>query len=508
MNRSALTAFLLALVVLVRPSESAASMPLLEQASEPTSLPQSDRYDVVIYGGSPSGLSAAIQAARLGESVLVVEPYSRIGGMMTAGLTRTDMGDWATTGGTCREFFERLGEHYKAKNTKRQKLWHFEPGVGESVFWKMLKEAGKIEVVINARLSKLQMKGGTIAQAQFTVDGKKKWVKATVFIDATYEGDLAAEAGAPYMIGRESKEQFGEPHALDRPDKLLQAYCYRLTVTDDPHNRVPIAKPVGYDPKRFKLLGDYVNEKNIKRFVTDCLFAKGPVNRKYDGNAQWRCWVSTDFAAINADYPEGSWERREEIYSEYRKLTMGWMYFLQNDPSVPEVLRKDALRWGLPRDEHVDTDHIPYMIYVREARRITGHYVFTELDAVKNIDKPDSIGFGKYAIDSHHVVDYHEGNLHLPRPEGNVVYHVRRPYQIPYRILVPKKVDNLLVSLCVSSTHRGYGTLRMEPEYMKMGQAAGIAAHMCVKNKQSPKEIDVPSLQEMLRDANAVIDRN
>jgi len=470
--------------------------------------PDSERAEVVIYGGSPSGLCAGIQAARLGRRVALLAPHLHIGGMMTAGLTRTDIGHPETTGGLCREFFDRLEAYYNEHGGSRHSYWCFEPHVAHRVFREMLEEAGEINVHSHARLSETEKDGDTLTAAVFRLhDGRLHRVDGGVFIDATYEGDLAAHAGAPYLIGRESKQQFGEPHALAEPDRLIQAYCFRLTVTDDPAKRVPIEKPVGYNPSEFELLAEYVNQHDIRQFVDDCLFAKGPVRHKYDGNAQWHCWVSTDWAEINVDYPEGSWQRRAEIYEEYKRRTLSWFYFLQHDPSVPRVLRQDALRWGLAADEHRDTSHIPHMLYVREARRILGQHVFTEMDARKNTTKPDSIGCGGYTLDSHQVLNFDRGNIHLEVPPGNIQIPVEKGYQIPYRSLVPRRVRGLLVSSCVSSTHLGYGTLRMEPEYMKMGQAAGAAAHQALKEGVTPGQIKVSAMQDRLRKAGAILDK-
>lgn len=463
-------------------------------------------YDVVIYGGSPSGLAAAVQAARLGSRVMVIEPYRHIGGMMAAGLTKTDLGSAKHTGGLCREFFDRVAKHYKRLGVARPSAYDFEPHVAGVVWRQMLDETGRIEVLRHTRLVEVDKSGDRVRA--ITVRGPKgelRHLAGKVFIDATYEGDLAAEAGAPYRVGREARDEFGEPHGIDRADRRVQAYCFRLCVTDVPENRVAIERPRGYDPKEFALLAEYVTKKNIRRFRLDCLFARTAVRGKRDGNAQWHCWVSTDWATINDDYPEGAWQRRREIYDEYRRRTLGWFYFLQHDPSVPEVLRTDALRWGLAKDEFQDTGHLPFMLYVREARRIQGDYVFTELDATKNTTKPDSIGCGGYPIDSHQIENFHRGILHLSTPPGNFQIRVTRGYQIPYRILLPRKVEGLLVSLCVSSTHLGYCTLRMEPEYIKMGQAAGAAAHLAHTAGLSPREIDVKRLQETLRTAGAIL---
>ena len=444
--------------------------------------------DVVILGGSPSGLAAAVQAARLGASVIVVEPYKHIGGMMSGGLTRTDFGDRNSTGGIPVEVFKRIAVHYDTEKKpwlqQRMKVF-FEPHVAEKVFWDMVSETGRVKVIVPGRLVDVEMKGNalTAMTIRLVSSGKVQRIRGKVFIDATYEGDLAAKAGAPYKVGREAKSEFNESHGLERADKLLQAYCFRLCVTDDSGNRVTIDKPAGYDPREFELLSDYVRTKKIKRFAPDCLFAREKVNHKADGNAQWHCWVSTDWASFHSDYPEGSYGRREEIYQEYKRRTLGWLYFLQHDASVPEMLRRDALRWGLAKDEFEDTDHLPFMLYVREARRIMGEYVFSELDATRHTTKLDSIGCGGYPIDSHQVTDYNRNNLHLEIPPGNIRVAVKKGYQIPYRILVPQKLEGLLVSLCVSSTHLGYCTLRMEPEYMKMGQAAGAAAYLAQKKR-------------------------
>jgi len=465
-----------------------------------------EKYDIVIYGGSPSGLSAAVQATRLGSRVIVIEPYRHIGGMMAAGLTRTDLGDAKTTGGLCMEFYSRVAEHYAKLGTKRLRYYEFEPHVAGLVWNRMVNDE-QVKILKHTQLTKVLKTGAKISEISVRDSkGIVRRITAKVFIDATYEGDLAAMAGAPYRAGREAKAEFNEPHGLEKADSLLQAYCFRLCVTDVAANRVAIEKPAGYDPKEFALLARYVNENKITRFAPDCLFAREKTNGKADGNAQWHCWVSTDWASFHHDYPEGSHERREEIYQEFKRRTLGWFYFLQNDPAVPKVLRQDALKWGLAKDEFQDTDHLPFMLYVREARRIMGEYLFKEQDTQTDTIKPDSIGCGGYQIDSHHVIDFNEDNLHLKVPEGNVQIAVKKGYQIPYRILVPKKVDNLLVSLCVSSTHLGYCSLRMEPEYIKMGQAAGAAASLCIKHNVTPAKVDVPELQKILRAAGAILE--
>jgi len=468
--------------------------------------------DVVILGGSPSGLAAAVQAARLGCRVIVVEPYGHIGGMMAGGLTRTDLGDRSTTGGLAQEFFQRVAAHYDPGERPwiQQKMkFFFEPHVAEDIWWEMVRETGQIKVLVSTWLVDLRKHGKVLKEVTVRESGSGKIyrLKAKVFIDATYEGDLAAKAGAPFSVGREAKSDFNEPHALATADKLLQAYCFRLCVTDAPDNRVPIKKPEKYDPREFELLARYVTQKKIRQFVPDCLFAREKVNNKADGNAQWHCWVSTDWASFHHDYPEGSYSRREEIYQEYKRRTLSWFFFLQNDSSVPDDLRKDARRWGLAKNEFTDTDHLPFMLYVREARRIMGEYVFKEQDATTDTKKSDSIGCGGYPIDSHHVIDYNHTNLHLETPEGNFQISVKKGYHIPYRILLPKNVEALLVSLCVSSTHLGYCTLRMEPEYIKMGQAAGVAAYLAYKNSVTPGKINVKELQAILKKQGAILGR-
>lgn len=468
--------------------------------------------DVIVFGGSPSGLSAAIQAARLGSDVIVVEPYLRIGGMMSGGLTRTDFGDRESTGGLAREFFQRVATYYdeekKPWQSQPMKVF-FEPHVAENIWQQMLEETGRIKTIVHAHLIDVVKDGQELEEIVVQEQGTGKLHKLTgkVFIDATYEGDLAAMAGAPFRTGREARDEFDEPNGLETADTLLQAYCFRLCVTDDSTNLVPIWKPEGYDPTEFELLTEYVNQKGIERFAPDLLFAREEVNGKRDGNAQWHAWVSTDWAGINADYPTGSYERREEIYQEYKRLTLGWWYFLQHDLSVPKSLRNEVLRWGLAKDEFEDTNHLPFMLYVREARRIMGEYIFTELDATVNVTKPDAIGCGGYPIDSHHVINYNRDNLHIVPPPGNRQIRVYQGYQIPYRILVPQKVDRLLVSLCVSSSHLGYCTLRMEPEYIKMGQAAGVGAFLAIKHGVSPSDINIGELQSLLLEAGAILEK-
>ena len=495
-------------------------------------------YDFVAYGGTAAGVAATVAASRNGLRAALIEPSRHVGGMVAGGLSHSDTGDKKVIGGISREFFERLGKHY---GTPVQ--WDFEPHVAEGVFQDMLREA-RVEVFYGHRLREsggVTLKASRVASIQ-TDDGAA--FCAVVFADTSYEGDLIGQAKVPFAWGRESTKEYGEPLAgirgrqrkdhhfnvkvspfgqggrllpqvfagpkgnLGDGDRKVQAYTYRMCLADRPENRVPFPKPAHYDPARYQLLQrliaalteDHDHAPDIKEFM---IISPLP-EHKFDINSFGG--FSTDHIGGSWDYPTANYRRRDEIREDHREYESGFFYFLANDPSVPAELRKAVNGYGLSKDEFKDNAGWPYQLYVRESRRMIGEYVMTQRDIQDEIVKPDSIGMGSYQSDSHHVV-------RIATPDGSVenegeMYVPVKPYQIPYRVLLPKRgtLDNLLSPVCFSATHVAYSTLRMEPQYMILGQAAGTAAAIAVKSKKTVQAVDVPRLRKLLLDQKAVLE--
>jgi hypothetical protein len=509
-------------------------------------------YDVVIYGGTPAGLMAGVAASREGASVLVIEPGRWLGGMVAGGLCRTDFGNQRTIGGLAREYFDRAADKYNPKVR-----WYLEPHVFQRVFAEMLGEAG-VPVVKNARLATVETHDGRIG-AITAEDGTR--YEGKVFIDATYEGDLMARAGVNYKVGREGIETYGEPLAGFRPgeieeidpevmktvcaclggkgphytpgipvrmaardaegepyrgvtrtgdapgagDGLTQAYNFRVVVTQAKDNLVPFPKPKNYDPARYALLLDYINKFPGIRFGRLVHFGK-IANGKFDINNSG--FFSTDYIGGNAAYPDGDHAARERIRRDHVDYQQGFFWFLGHDPRVPQSLRDEVNAWGLCRDEFADNGHWPYQLYVREARRMIGAYVMTQRDMIDHITKPDTVAMGSFAFDSHRVqrIETDGGFITLDGKTEDVAKV--RPYGVPYRSITPKaeECQNLLVPVCLSASHVACGSLRMEPVYMSLGHASGVAAALAVRAGAPVQKIDITRLREILRRQKQVLE--
>lgn len=495
---------------------------------------QDIRVDIAVYGATPSGISAAVAAARLGSKVALIEREAHIGGLMANGLCATDIKNRDSIGGLFLEFVTNVKKHYTDKYGPDSPQardcnsgYFFEPHVAELLFEQMLQAQPDITVIKNSQLDKLIKRSGIIKEAVF-IDrngGPGVCVTAAQFIDATYEGDLAAMAGAPYRLGRESRAEYGEPYAgviywdyinqhyyedlsTGAGDKRIQAYNYRLCLTNVPDNRILPGKPDNYNPREYRILARQERMGKIKTFK-DIVHIVPMPNGKSDTNNHTIPLLSTDLPEENYDYPEANWEWRDKFAKRLRDYTLGLLYFCQNDYSLSDELRSDALRWGLAKDEYTDNGCFPRQMYVREARRIWGEYNFTAHDVMIEPGQsrpklqPTSISCGSYEIDSHATRKYEPG---IPVLEG--LLGIRQSsfvYQTPYGVLVPKKVDNLLVSGAISGTHMGFSTLRMEPCWMAMGQAAGSAANIAIQDKTQPRKVDIDKLQRSLLKNNAVI---
>jgi len=380
----------------------------------------------------------------------------------------------------------------------------------------MVAAAG-VEVGLRRSVAAARAGEDRVAEVEVTGPHGAERIAASVFIDASYEGDLLAAAGAEYRVGRESRSEYGEEyaghilwdpntarpteHGTGEADHRVQAYCFRLTVTDEPANRLPIERPPGYHPARYDLLSKYLAA--APRRLKDVLLLGRLPNNKWDVNNWGFCWQSMDFVEANYDYPETVWERRREIAEEHRLYQWGLLYFLQNDPSVPADLRGEVAPLGLCRDEFADRDGWPEQLYVREARRLVGEHVFTEHDARRDRRKPDSIAVGSFPMDSHATQWYRLGQP-TAAPEGFFMCSVR-PYEIPYRCLLPKSPRNLLVPVCLSATHAGYGTLRMEPVMMNLGMVCGLAASLAIGDRTDAHGVSVEVLQRLLEKAGQVL---
>ena len=519
-------------------------------------LTAAETYDVVVYGGTSAGVIAAVQAKKMGKSVIIVGPDVHLGGLSSGGLGYTDTGNKAVIGGLARNFYHRVwGEYQKdstwawqrpeafgnkgqgtvAMDKDERTMWIFEPSVAEKVFEDYVKEFG-LTVLRDEWLDRakgVRLADGRIAEITM-LSGKK--FAGKMFIDATYEGDLLAAAGVSYHVGREANSVYGEewngnqvgilhhghhfgavkkpisaykvpgdpssgllPRISSEPpgvrgegDKRVQAYCYRWCATDHPDNRIPFPKPANYDASQYELLVRVLDAGWRQTFHKFDLLP----NRKTDTNNHGP--FSFDNIGMNYDYPEASYERRKEILAEHRTYQQGLLWFLANDPRVPADVRKEADRWGLPKDEFKDNGHWPHQIYVREARRMVGAFVMTENELSKKKPTPDSVGMGSYTIDSHNVRRYvtPEGNV---QNEGDIGVPIS-PYSIAYGALVPKRgeIANLFAPVACSATHIAYGSIRMEPVFMILGQSAATAAVLAIDGNLAVQDVPYAALRARL----------
>lgn len=517
---------------------------------------QSD-VDVVVYGGTSGGIAAAVSASRLGKSVILIEPTGFLGGMTTGGLGATDIGNKRCIGGISREFYRRIFKHYqdpahwthetrekyfKGKTTNSQNedsMWIFEPHVASIVFDQMLKETN-VRVVLNQRLDRRT----GVHKNETTIETIRMETgdvyRAKVFIDATYEGDLMAAAGVSYHVGRESNTTYGEtingmqkektihhqfvkpvdpyitpgdpnsgllPNIVPMPqgsdgdgDHRLQAYNYRMCTTDIPANRVPWPKPQRYNELDYELL--------LRNFEADDMrLPWAPIwmpNRKTDVNNNFA--FSTDYIGKNYDYPDADYARREEILKDHESYQQGLMWTLANHPRVPESIRQVFQNNGLAKDEFLDNGNWPRQLYVREARRLVSDYVMTEKNCKRIEVVNDSVGMGAYNMDSHNTQRYVTPEGHA-RNEGDVQIPTK-PYPISARSIFPKKAEcsNLLIPVCMSASHIAYGSIRMEPVFMVLGQSASELACLAIDHRQSVQDVPYAALQKRLLEVGQVLD--
>ena len=520
-------------------------------------------FDLIIYGGTSAGVSAAIQASRMGKTVILIEPTNRIGGLTTGGLGQTDIGNKQAIGGISREFYQNIKKYYQQpENWKWQKsgeykdggqtrtdsgedaMWTFEPSAALKILHQMLEPEKNITLVHNQRLDRKNVtkKKGVITSIAME---SGEVYSGKVFIDATYEGDLMAAAGVSYTVGRESNKQYGETlngfHTADTArtmtnqpsrnsinhnfaqgvdpyrekgnpgsgllpfinpkgpgkegsaSKGVQAYCFRMCLTNHPENRIPFEKPANYNELEYELLlRNYeAGEKGFPWINSDM------PNRKTDTNN--RLGFSTDFIGQNYDYPEASYAEREAIAERHRNYQKGLMWTLAYHPRMSEHIRNEVSQWGMCKDEFMEGNGWQEQLYVREARRMISGYVMTQYNCEGLTVAPDPVGLAAYGMDSHHVQRYvtKEGFV---KNEGNVEAHVKGPYPISYRAIVPKEKEckNLLVPVCLSATHIAFGSIRMEPVFMVLGQSAAIAASMAIDKGIPVQKVSYDELQKVL----------
>jgi hypothetical protein len=500
--------------------------------------------DLVVYGATASGVMTACSAAREGLRVVLLEPRAHVGGMVTGGLSATDLGHYAIIGGYARDFYMKAAAHYGVHDLDQPAHWLSEPHVDEEIFGSLLRDAG-VTVYFH---EKLVEQGGVELQGKriesITTSGGKHW-PAKIFADCSYDGDLMAQAKISYTWGREAASEYGESLAGvrgDTPkhqflwpvsayddahhllpeidagplapagsgDKKVQAYNFRLILTNDPANRLPFTRPDRYDRSRFALLERYLGsfEQHTGR-PPGFRDVANPVlipNHKADFNNNGP--FSTDYIGHSWKYPEASYKEKDAIWQDHLLYTKSFFYFISQDPKAPDFLRNEVNQWGLPKDEFADTDHWPNQLYIREGRRMVGEYVMRQSDLQTERTKEDSIGMGSYNSDSHNIqrVAMPDGNV---KNEGDVQVPVQ-PYEIAYRSITPKRTEseNLLVPVCLSATHAAYSSVRMEPQYMIIGQAAGVAASMAIQSGKPVQDISIPVLQQKLRQHNAVLHLN
>ncbi|MEX0887136.1 MAG: FAD-dependent oxidoreductase [Phycisphaeraceae bacterium] len=493
--------------------------------------------DVCVYGGTAAGVVAACAATRRGRSAILLNPGVFLGGMTSGGLSWTDSGKKHVIGGMSRDFYRACGQHYG-----RDEEWLFEPGVARAVMdaWIVGHD---VPVHHRQFLDQVELDAGRIASVRM-ISGLV--VRAKMFVDATYEGDLLAKAGVPYTVGRESNAVYGETlngvqpqdkHQFSHPvdpyvepgvvssgtlpwvhegeiaptgsgDHRIQAYCFRVCLTDKDDVRVAWRKPEGYDPSEY-LLGSrwYQSEKSV---YNDTLHGDGElrkfdrlsVRHKVDANNHGP--FSSDYIGANYPWPEASYQQRDRIFQQHRIYQQGLYWFFANDPSMPKRYREAFARWGLAADEFVETGHWPHQLYVREARRMVGDYVLTEHDCMHRTACDDPVGMGSYTVDSHNVSRFvRDGHV---LNEGDVQVPCAGPYGISYRSIVPPagSVANLAVPVCCSTSHIAFGSVRMEPVFMILAQSAAIAIDLALADDAALQDVAYDALRPELDAAGQV----
>jgi hypothetical protein len=498
-----------------------------------------ETYDVVVFGGTPAGVTAAVGAAREGASVALFEPQDIVGGMMSGGLSFSDSNqtDRRTLRGLFEEIHLRIEADYRERGValpyrvevKDQAKWTYEPHVAEKIFHDLLKEAG-VRVYQGERLEGVAKEDGRIV----SLKTQNRTVRGKIFVDATYEGDLLPAAGVSFRLGREGREEFGESLAgkqfpkkpvldvdvRDANGELLplmtgesagdeaagddgvMAYSYRLCLTKDRANRVPIERPANYDPARYELVRRFVTAHPPQRLLFDLYELPGG---KSDGNNSIGGQISIGLVGASVGWCEATYDERERLREEYREYTQGLLWFMATDPAMPEKLREEMQSWGYAKDEFAKWNHFPPVLYVREGRRLQGEYVLTQHDILKATTKEDSIAVGSFPIDSHDVQRVptkdgqgfvNEGTIFPNRLPGGF----GQPHQIPYRAILPKRNEctNLLVPVGVSSTHVAMCSIRVEPTWMTIGHSAGVAAALAAKSGSAVQDVPYAALRERL----------
>jgi hypothetical protein len=519
--------------------------------------------DVIIYGGTSAAVTAAVQLARMDKKVIIVCPDRHLGGMTSSGLGFTDTGNKSVIGGIGREFYQKVYSAYQDEGSwkwqkreeygnvgqgtpaidgDRKTMWIFEPHIAERIFEDFIREY-KIEVFRDKWLDRTNgvEKKGTDIKSVKMLSGEV--FEGKIFIDATYEGDLMAAAGISYHIGREPGEMYNEkwngvqkevihhghnfgsmnispyiipgdpasgvlpristadPGINGHGDNRLQAYCFRMCLTQTIENMVPFGRPENYDSTQYELLIRVLNTGWNETFQK---FDPIP-NHKTDVNNHGP--FSFDNIGMNYDYPEASYERRKEIIEEHIAYQKGLLYFYANDPRIPDAIQKEMKLWGLAKDEFADNDNWPYQIYVREARRMKGEYVMTEKEVLEGFRVQRPVGMGSYTLDSHNAQRYITTEGYVQN-EGDIGVEPKQPYQIDMGCILPQKGEcrNLLVPVAVSSSHIAFGSIRMEPVFMILGQSAGIIAHMAIASNTGIHDLNYEDLKVKLLDAGQVLE--
>jgi hypothetical protein len=511
------------------------------------SVSEKDSYNLVIYGGTPGGVSCALRAAREGVKVLLVNHNEHIGGMFVNGLGTMDTLYNGARAPIYDELRYGIYDYYRKKYGKKSKQFEsslpgfpktrYESHVLEEIIKTLLDKEPLVSILKNYYPLSVSRSNRILSTVTFRHKESEKTmvIHADVFADCSYEGDLALVAKIPTRIGRESKEEFGEEHAgiaymtkntWPPPDKVLkdadfklaremnlniydswsdlmvpestgeadraiQAFCIRTTLTDDPGNRIIPERPDNYDPDYFRKIFTGKNSPGL-----------GVPNQKTS-------WMIPELIGEQNSYVEGDWLERQKVTKRFRDITLGLLYFIQNDPSVEENTRENMQKFGLPKDEYKDNGNMPYEVYVREARRIVGRSVFTENDAilVKGLQRTpiqtDSISITEWFMDSHACT---EKTIEGSKPEGEVMLKNKTfPAQISFNCILPEEVDNLIVPVCLSSSHIGWGAIRLEPTWMSIGEAAGYTVAMAIKEKISPAKIDKDKLLRTLAKSRLMI---